>query len=136
MGAEKAGLAPLREALEKHRRRQKYGKFPERLRHRAYQYAKERLDAGGTTSVIAQELGVSPRLAARWAREGKALKALAPRAPLTGALSFVPVVVKSEQPECRAARLEVDFPDGTRLQAFGIGPDALGSTIEALRGRR
>jgi transposase-like protein len=135
MGAEKPGLAQLRGALDKYRRRRKYGKFPAPLRLRACQYAKHRLDDDATISVVAQELGVSRRLAARWAREGKALK-VGPRAPSTGELSFVPVVVKSEQSECRAARLEVEFPDGTRLHAFGIGSDALGSTIHALRSQR
>ena len=136
MGAEKAGLAQLRSALEKYRRRHRHGKYPERLRQRACQYVEQRLQQGVPVRAIAHELGISTTAVARWSPRRKGPRVLAPSSPRSGELSFVPVVVKPERLECRATRLEVDFPDGTRLQAFGIGPEAVGSAVEVLRGRR
>ena len=42
-------------------------------------------------------------------------------------LSLVPVVVRPESPRRVLSRLEVEFGDGTRLQATGVCPGRLGA---------
>lgn len=136
MGVEKPGLAQLRSALEKYRRRRGHGKYPERLRQRACKYVEQRLHQGMTVQAIADELGISRTAVARWSPSRKSPRVLAASCPPSGELSLVPVAIKPELAEFRATRLEVDFPDGTRLQAFGIGLEAVGSAVEVLRRRR
>ena len=137
MRAEKATAEQLRCALAKHRQRQRHGKYPKRLREQACRYTRDRQSSGVGVGVIAKELGVPKATAARWtieepeADESRAVQAETPSS--VAGMSFVPVVVRPAHSEWRAARVEVDFADGTRLQAFGVGPEILATTLQTLR---
>lgn len=135
MHAEKAA-DQLRRALARYRQQQRHGKYPERLQQQACQYTKERRRSGWSVRAIAEELGVPAATAARWAAEeaepGESRSLSEAQSPMSG-MSFVPVMVRPEPKRWPAARLELDFPDGTRVQVFGVDSDALASTIQTLR---
>jgi hypothetical protein len=137
MRAEKATAEQLRCALAKHRQRQRHGKYPKRLREQACRYTRDRQSSGVDVGVIAKELGVPKATAARWTSEesesDESKPVQAERQSSVAGVSFVPVVVRPARSEWRAARLEVDFADGTRLQAFGVGPEVLATTLQTLR---
>ncbi|MFC1643034.1 hypothetical protein ACFL5O_10195, partial [Myxococcota bacterium] len=135
--AEKAIAEQLRCALAKHRQRQRHGKYPKHLRERACRYTSDRQSSGVGVGAIAKELGVPKTTAERWTIEEPVSDESRPvqvKTPSSVAgMSFVPVVVRPAPSEWRAARLEVDFADGTRLQAFGVGPEVLATTLQTLR---
>jgi len=126
----------LRMALSKHRERRRHGKYPDELRRRAVEYCAERRRAGASVVEIARELGVQDATAGAWA--SRAVKRIPPEAAApvsrSSALSLVPVVVRPEVHSApRHTRLEVEFPDGTRLSASGLAGRDLVEAIESLR---
>jgi len=134
MESEKRVLAQLREALDEYRQKVRYGKYPERLRQQARQYALGRRREGASLEVIATELGVSAGVAASWSADGKSLGGPHLNAMTrTSKLPFLPVVIKPEAPSATGARFEVAFADGTRLRAFDISTDTLMEAVRALR---
>jgi hypothetical protein len=127
--------AQLRGALAKYRERARHGRFPQDLRDQATAYARERVRAGAAIPAIASELGVSETTVGAWAGDG-AQPMGAPRGSVTSAaVAMVPLVVRPA-PEMASARLEVLFPDGTKLQVSGMAGRELVDTIVALRGSR
>jgi transposase-like protein len=126
----------LRVALSKHRGCKRYGKYPDDLRKRAIAYSVERRRAGASVAEIAAELGVQDSTAGAWsssAIERRSVPSSMGRDNAT-ALSLVPVVVRPESASTlRHTRLEVEFPDGTRLTASGLGGRDFVEAIESLR---
>ena len=80
--------------------------------------------------LVGGRVSVCPRLPGIWAwRHGREDGAR----HSSDKLSLVPVVVRPEVSTRVLSRLEVDFGDGTRLQATGISADDLARAIQALR---
>jgi transposase-like protein len=132
--------AELRGELRKFRERKRHGKYPEPLRTRAIAYSLERRRAGASVVEIAGELGVTDATASVWS--SPAGKASVTAGVQTGAkrssmMPLMPVVVRAEPTmTTRLTRLEVEFPDGTRLSASGLEGRDLVEAIESLRGIR
>jgi len=128
--------AQLRGALAKYRERARHGRFPQDLRDQATAYARERVRAGAAIPAIASELGVSETTVGAWAGNG-AQPTGAPWGSVTSAtVAMVPLVVRPAPETMASARLEVLFPDGTKLQVSGMAGRELVDTIVALRGSR
>jgi len=128
--------AQLRGALTKYRERARHGRFPQDLRDQATAYARERIRAGAAIPAIASELGVSETTVAAWTGDG-AQPTGAPRCSVTSAaVAMVPLVVRPAPETTSSARLEVLFPDGTKVQVAGMAGRELVDTIVALRGSR
>ena len=127
----------LHEELAGCRQAEGFNRYPSELRDEAVAYARARRRAGVGLSQIAKELGVAITTADAWSKpeQGGAWR----RGREDGArhssdkLSLVPVVVRPEVSTRVLSRLEVDFGDGTRLQATGISADDLARAIQALR---
>jgi hypothetical protein len=127
----------LREQLTTCRRTKGFNQYPVQVRQEAVRYARSRRRQGVRPSAIAVELGVAITTAAAWSRleqdQPQAIRARRPtRTPRTE-LSLVPVVVRPESLRRALSRLEVEFGDGTRLQATGVSPEDLVHAIEVLR---
>lgn len=132
-------LGRLRAALAKYRERKHYGKYPDKLRAEAIVYSRERRHQGASVRQIATELGVREATADGWVQEESSGHASEKRRDSLALadISLVPVTLKAEPAACeRWGRLEVEFADGTRLIASGIGTQALADAIQALRGAR
>lgn len=122
----------LRDALTRYRQHRRFGRFPDDLREQAAAYAGKRIEAGAKPADVAAELGVQPSTVVEWiSRKAPTSRVVAPTSPPGPAL--VPVVVRPEPAVARLARLEVEFHDGTRLHASGIGSSELIDAIQALR---
>jgi hypothetical protein len=137
--AKTASGAQLRTALAKYREVKPYGKYPRALRDEAAAYCRERHKEGLTAAHLAEELGVNVATTSVWiAPDRSRFERAALTAPAKSAsgLSLVPVVVRPEPSSSRMGRLEVEFPDGTRLAASGIGARELLEAIESLRRSR
>ena len=138
MTAEMLKGAQIRGALSKYREGMRYGKYPQDLQLRAVEYARDRRRAGASVAAIAAELGVHDVTARAWASAPKEPGSRSTRTvqePAAG-LSLVPVVIRPDPTTARLTRLEVEFPDGTRLAASGIGARDLVDAIESLRRSR
>ena len=133
----------LRQELSKCREGKGFNKYPSPLRDEAIEYARARRQFGVRPVKIAEELGVSVGTVDAWS---KPVQSATPKRGSNGLakkvqsaeLSLMPVVVRAERPEAEhrvLSRLEVDFGDGTRLQAAGITADDLARAIELLRRR-
>ena len=135
MTADMMKAAQLRAALSKYRERTRYGKYPLDLHQRAVAYCLERSRAGASLPEIVSELGVRDDTVKLWAsaagkpasRTSRTVTQAAPE------VSLVPVVIRSQSTAARLTRLEVEFPDGTRLVASGVGGRELVDAIESLR---
>ena len=131
--------AQLCNALSKFRERQRYGKYPQQLREQALAYCAEQSRSGATVTDLAAELGVYEATVSKWLSAGRRHLPEAASSTVTRAagLSLVPIVVRPEPSQTsRVARMEVEFPDGTRLAASGIGGRELAEAIESLRRSR
>jgi|WetSurMetagenome_2_1015567.scaffolds.fasta_scaffold395771_2 hypothetical protein len=126
-------VAQLRTELAKNRERKKFGTYPAEVRERAVAYARERVKAGVGVGQIASELGVSGVTVRSWVGGPAAHEASRPQGKQDGSVSLLPVVVRSDQGVRRPTRLEVEFPDGTRLGVNGITGQDLVDAIQALR---
>lgn len=133
----------LRQELTKSRQGKGFNRYPSPLRDEAIEYARARRRAGARPVKIAEELGVSVGTVDAWSKRGR-LPAAArgsnavARQSQSAELTLMPVVVRADRPETEhrvVSRLEVDFGDGTRLQAAGITADDLARAIELLRRR-
>lgn len=127
----------LREQLASCRQTKGFNQYPAQLRQEAVRYARSRRRQGVRPNAIAGELGVAVTTADAWSRleqdEPGAIRVRrSARAPGSD-LSLIPVVVRPEAPKRLLSRLEVEFGDGTRLQATGVSPEDLVRAIEALR---
>ena len=127
----------LREQLASCRQSKGFNQYLAQLRQEAVRYARSRRRQGVRPSAIAVELGVAITTADGWSRleqdQPQAVRVRRPtRTPRTE-LSLVPVVVRPESPRRVLSRLEVEFGDGTRLQATGVSPEDLVRAIEVLR---
>ncbi len=117
----------LRDEIAAFRRSKPFGGYPRELRGKATRYATERRRAGVGVGQIASELGVHPVTARAWCGEGRDEEP--GRIEGRDSVSLVPLVVCGDA----AARLELQFPDGTRCQASGVTAPLLAQVIEALR---
>jgi hypothetical protein len=117
----------LRREIVAFRRGKPYGRFPRALYAKAKRYATERRRGGTSVGKIAAELGVRPVTARAWCEEGVAEKH--DRIEGGDSISLVPLVVCADA----AAKLELQFPDGTRCHASGVTAPLLAQVIEALR---
>jgi len=127
----------LREQLASCRQTKGFNRYPAQLRQEAVRYARSRRRQGVRPNTIAVELGVAVTTADGWSAleqdEQRDIRVRrSARAPGSD-LSLIPVVVRPEAPRRLLSRLEVEFGDGTRLQATGISPEDLVRAIEALR---
>lgn len=124
----------LRDALTRYRQRVRHGRFPDDLRRRASAYVRERLCAGAAFAAIATELGVAEATSRAWAEE-EPTSAARVRASTAG-VAMVPLLVRPGPETAAIARLEVSFPDGTKVQVSGMTGREVTDTITALRGSR
>ena len=137
MTAEMTKGAQIRGALLKYRERNRYGKYPQELQLPAVEYSIQRRRAGASVAEIAAELGVHEVTAKAWTAATAAVSGSSSIKSMPSAgLSLVPVVVRQEPALARLTRLEVEFSDGTRLVASGVGGSDLVDAIEALRRTR
>jgi hypothetical protein len=131
--------ASLHAALAKHRERAPYGRLPQDLRRQAKSYTQERVRTGVTTAAIASELGVSETTVRGWV-EGPSRARSAGAVQRTSSepapFAMVPLMVRSGPEAGTGTRLEVSFPDGTKVQVMGMGGRELVEAITALRGAR
>jgi transposase-like protein len=129
--------APLRAALAKHREKAPYGRLPQDLRRQAESYAKERARTGAATAAIASELGVSGTTVRAWVG-GHAQSAPAAQrsSGVSAPVAMVPLMVRPGPEVGAGGRLEVSFPDGTKVLVVGMGGRELVEAITALRGAR
>ena len=127
----------LRGTLATCRQGKKFSRYPASVKREVARYIRVRLDEGAGLTTVARELGLSYLTAEAWAKGGQKCAKLGP--PVADAkkksdLSLVPVVVRQPEVSGHAvSRLEVEFADGTRLQATGICPTDLVRAIEVLR---
>jgi len=128
--------AQLRGALARYRERVRHGRFPHDLREQAIDYAQGRLRAGAAITVVATELGVSEATVGAWTAEGVRPSRPARVNASSAEVAMVPLVVRPGPEPAGGARLEVSFPDGTKLSVSGLAERALVDTIIALRGSR
>jgi transposase-like protein len=129
--------APLREALAKYRKRAPYGRLPPDLRRQAEVYTRERAHAGAATAAIASELGVSETTVRAWVRDHARSTPTAPRASgVSAPVAMVPLMVRPGPETGAGARVEVSFPDGTKVQVVGMARRDLVEVLTALRGAR
>ena len=128
----------LRQELAKARQAKGFNKYPAILRDEAMRYAQSRRKQGIGVSLIAKELGVAITTVDAWSgpdgrRSTVRIGGHDARQSSIDKLSLVPVVVQPEPTRRVLSRLEVDFGDGTRLQATGIAAEDLARAIELLR---
>ena len=129
----------LREELSKHRDVKGFNRYPAGLRDEAVDYARGRRQQGFGPSLIAKELGIAVTTAKAWSKPQQ-MATMPMRAQQSSSigkdkLSLIPVVVRPEQGHRVWARMEVEFTDGTRLQATGVLAEDLTRTIDVLRRR-
>jgi len=128
--------AQLREALAKYRERVRHGRLPRDLRDQATDYAQGRLRAGAAISAVATELGVSEARVGAWTAEGARSAGPSRVGAFSAEVAMVPLMVRPGPEPAGGARLEVSFPDGTKLSVSGMAERAVADTIIALRGPR
>lgn len=129
--------AELRAELARSRGRGKQANYPAETRSRAVAYARERRSEGVSFAQISAELGVNDVTMRNWINNAQAMGGPVTKPPARDdQVSLLPVVVRADQGVPGATRLEVVFPDGTRLGVTGIGGRDLVDAIEALRRSR
>jgi DNA-binding transcriptional regulator YiaG len=129
--------ASLHVALAKHRERAPYGRLPQDLRRQAESYAQERVRTGAATATIASELGVSETTVRAWARgRARAAPAAQRASGVSAPVAMVPLMVRPGPETGAGARLEISFPDGTKVQVAGMAGRDLVEALTALRGAR
>ncbi len=139
-------LERLRVELADSRRVKGFNKYPAKLREQAVAYALARRSSGAGPAQIARELGVAVTTADAWSQSATVASGKQPGRVGSRAgdeLSLAEMVVRAQTsgPQAaaqswmghRALRLEVDFADGTKLQATGIGAQDVARAIELLR---
>jgi transposase-like protein len=129
--------ASLRGALAKHRERAPYGRLPQDLRREAESYAQERVRTGAATAAIASELGVLETTVRGWVG-GRARSARGAQrtSGVSAPVAMVPLMVRPGPEAGAGARLEISFPDGTKVQVVGMAGRDLVEALTALRGAR
>jgi hypothetical protein len=128
---------PLRAALAKYRERAPYGRLPQDLRRQAESYTQERVRTGVATAAIASDLGVSETTVRGWVGGHARTARAAQRTSVVPApVAMVPLMVRPGPETGAGTRLEVSFPDGTKVQVVGLGGRELVEAITALRGAR
>jgi hypothetical protein len=131
----------LRGDLAAFRERTRRGAYSSALQGRAVAYAGDRVRNGAGPAEIAAELGVRELTVSRWiakSGDGSPLStASAPRASATPApVAMVPLLVRPVAETGAGARVDISFPDGTKVQVVGMGGRELVEAILALRGGR
>ncbi len=133
--------ARLRQQLASCRQTKGFNRYPAELRDEAVRYACARSSQGATPAAIASELGVAVTTADGWSKQQLPAAVVAAPRPRRSrrrgelGLPLMPVVVGPEPTRGVLARLEVEFGDGTRLLATGVGVEDLVRAVEALRRR-
>jgi len=126
--------AELRAELARSRGRGKQANYPAEARRHAVEYARDRRAEGASFAQIAGEIGLNDVTMRNWINNAQAMGGPATKLPARDdQVSLLPVVVRADQEVPGATRLEVVFPDGTRLGVTGIGGRDLVDAIEALR---
>jgi transposase-like protein len=129
--------ASLRAALAEYREKAPHGRFPDDLRKQAESYTQERVRTGAAMAGIASELGVSETTVRGWAGGHTRSARAAQRTRVAPApVALVPLMVGPGPETGGGARLEVSFPDGTKVQVVGMAGRDLVETLTALRGAR
>jgi len=127
----------LRQQLAQCRSSKGFNQYPSPLRQQAVQYARMRRSQGASPGTIASELGIAITTAVSWGRLDQAPAQLSNSQAIGRrcgtSLSLVPVVVRAERTQHTACRLEVDFGDGSRLQATGVSVQDIVGIIATLR---
>ena len=126
----------VRVALAKYRERVPHGRFPDDLRKQAMAYVRGRLGERAGFAAIAVELGVSETATRTWAKEAARPTKAAPRGASSAEASMLPLLIRSAPEAAGGARLDVSFPDGTKVQASGMSGREMVDAITALRGSR
>lgn len=126
----------LRGELAKYRERVSHGRFPDDLRKQVIAHVQGRLGEKAAFAAIAAELGVSETAARTWAKEPARPTRAAPRGAASAEVSMLPLLIRPAPEATGGARLDVSFPDGTKVQASGMSGREMVDTITALRGSR
>lgn len=129
--------AELRAELARSRGRSKQASYSAEARRRVVEYARDRRAQGASFAQIAGEIGLNDVTMRSWINNAQAMGGQVTKP--TGRedqVSLLPVVVRADQQAPGATRLEVVFPDGTRLGVTGVGGRDLVEAIEALRRSR
>ena len=131
----------LRGDLAAFRERTRRGAYSSALQGRAVAYAGDRVRNGAGPAEIAAELGVRMLTVSRWiAKGGAASSSSTASARRTSGepapVAMVPLMVRPGPETGTGARLEVAFPDGTKVQVVGMAGRDLVEAITALRGAR
>ncbi len=126
--------AQLRAELAKNRGRSKQANYPAEARRLAVEYARDRRAEGASFAQIAAEIGLNDVTMRNRISNAQMRGGAGATPPVReNEVSLLPVVVRSGQDAVGAARLDVVFPDGTRLGVTGIGGRDLVEAIDALR---
>jgi hypothetical protein len=139
--ADAENAARLRQQLAGCRQTKGFNQYPAEVRDEAVRYACARRSQGATPTAIASELGVAVTTADGWSKQQLAPAAVTAPRPRRSrrrgdlGLPLMPVVVRPEPSRGVLARLEVEFGDGARLLATGVGVEELLRAVEALRRR-
>jgi len=122
------------------RERTRRGAYSSALQGRAVAYAGDRVRNGAGPAEIAAELGVRMLTVSRWIAKGGAASSSTASARRTSGepapVAMVPLMVRPGPETGTGARLEVAFPDGTKVQVVGMAGRDLVEAITALRGAR
>jgi hypothetical protein len=131
----------LRGDLAAFRERTRRGAYSSALQGRAVAYAGDRVRNGAGPAEIAAELGVRELTVSRWIEKaGAASPSSTASAPRTSGVpapvAMVPLMVRPEPETGAGARLDISFPDGTKVQVVGMAGRDLVEALTALRGAR
>lgn len=123
----------LKGSIAEFRRLHPGGQYPKLLRNQGGQYVMERRSLGIRWRDIALELGVQVGTLQSWAaRPGIRCPAPVERRACPTEPTLIPVVVRRENiSDGSENRIEVEFPNGIRLRAIGLRPDALEQMMRA-----
>jgi hypothetical protein len=104
-------------------------------------YAGDRVRNGAGPAEIAAELGVRKLTVSRWIEKGGAASssstASAQRTSGEPApVAMVPLMVRPGPETGAGARLDISFPDGTKVQVVGVAGRDVVEALTALRGAR
>ncbi len=118
----------IREQIRAFRAKTRWGRLPEALQIRGRAYAQQRREQGGKWKQIASELGVHGVTAQQWGSSDAKNGSVAPAEPV-----LMPVVVKHKNAAKDALdRVEVEFPNGVRVRASGVGAQGLEQLMRML----
>lgn len=122
-------LTQIREYRQAHHN----GRFPDELRERAEVLVRQRREKGRSWHAIARELGISQTTAVQWGTAAKACESTHRASTERPIPQLVPVVVSDRRPvQTTMDRIEVEFPNGVRLRALGLGSNGLEQLMRVL----